>query len=128
MASQGDGIPAPRPVRRRQGEFAVGGVDPQGLPREHDSGLEFPRHARQVREDGAEHSQKHHRPRRRRRRCGEEEGEDDGGGGFQRGGDEGGGAAGEGFGGEGGGEVEERCEEAEEGFEGEDARGFQGGG
>lgn len=115
MAEEGDGLPAaPSARRRRQVAHAVGGVDPEDLPGEHDPGLELPRHARQVREDGAEHPPEYYCPRRR----GEEEGEGDVRGGL---GDEGGRGAGEGFGGEGGREVEERREEAAEGFEGEDA-------
>lgn len=137
MAAQRDGIPSARYIRCRKVAPAVRRVNPPDLPRKYDSGLELPRHARQVREDGAEHPPEHHRARRGRRRRGERGGQgegrkEEGEGARRRRGfgdcdDEGGGVAGAGFGGEGGGEAEEHCEEAEEGFEDEDARGFQRG-
>lgn len=140
MAAQRNGLPSARHLRRRQVSPAVRRLHPPDLPRQHDSGLELPRHPRQVREDRAEHPPEHHRARRRRRRRrgeggGKGEGrEEEGEGarrrrrGFRDCDDEGGGVARAGFGREGGGQAEESREEAEEGFESEDARGFQRGG
>lgn len=60
MASERNGVPTTGPLYRHQGGNAVGRLDPESLPREHDPRLDLFAEESEVGEDGGEHPAEHY--------------------------------------------------------------------
>ena len=64
MSSERNGVSTSGLLHIEQGFDAVGRLDSQELPREHDPGVKLPGQESEIGEDGGEHPAEHNRSRR----------------------------------------------------------------